>query len=166
MTIAWFDAMGRRVRDRVRREAVRRDRKRKTVCQKGSARGPSFKRVKRLESADYRQRGRRVWKHCSAPCTQLGLQRLCETSLCCWGCSGAVVNAINHDGETSLIAAVYWGNSLECSRILVEFKVISAADTMREGVVTVARGGQKLRLLLSDVHISMEKWSLSAARKL
>ena len=24
MTIAWFDAMGRRVRDRVRREAVRR----------------------------------------------------------------------------------------------------------------------------------------------
>ena len=48
MTIAWFDAMGRRVRDRVRREAVRRDRKRKTVCHKGSARGLSFKRGKRL----------------------------------------------------------------------------------------------------------------------
>ena len=66
---------------------------------------------------------------------------------------GADVNAINHEGETSLIAAVYWGNSLECSRILVEFKVISAADAMREGVVTVARGGQNLRLLLSDVNI-------------
>ena len=52
----------------------------------------------------------------------------CVKLLCA---AGADVNAVNHDGCTSLIEAAHWGQSLECARILVEFKV-SIANTERE----------------------------------
>ena len=63
-----------------------------------------------------------------------------------WDCSdcvkllcaaGADVNAINNSGCTSLIEAAQWGGSLECARLLVEFKV-RIADTTQEGVTTVS----------------------------
>ena len=74
----------------------------------------------------------------------------------CWDCNdcvkllcaaGADVNAVNHDGCTSLIEAAHWGQSLECARILVDFKV-SIANTER------GRSNREcVHLLLSDVYI-------------